>query len=1573
MTFARDLGNAASAIKPVVMPPRNDTSGGMGAPESVGATAVAPAAAATPAPTPTAPAKETSISSYATGSSYSAPVTTTQASAAVKQNPTDNSGLYTPPKGGLLGFLYNAVATPFRGAGKALSAGAAGLNRAYTDVVSHPVSAAATWISASEKGAGQGKGFWYTAPWNGPQGAWAVSNHISPGQAVLMANNNDAFLSGGGTTTYVDPTNPQDVKAFFAKPEQKYGSGAVDALFQWYGAGAPGKLAKVAKAAEFTKPVTGSTDIGKLLDSRPTAKFFNYAQGKAPSEMINNSSIKASSRPAELAYIFSNQTDIETKRLALQIATTGPGTPMNAAALAKLAESDSKTMEVLVNSQNKKDFWLQQTSDLHNHPEAYQDIMTREMQRQSDLISASKTQLDINQRIEDLSGTMFNSAPGGLGQNLRTSLKTAFKGADKWGYSDYVQGLSSSSGDGWLHQVIHRGYFNTPLRVMRSMGDQWPKGWVQYGDRRSYAEVGAFLNRSRSLAPEERKAFMDTYMGAKNDAESAKAVTHIEMAAMKSDAARWGYTYDEAVDLVNETLGRRGELMNQIVNPTGQSFSSAVDAAGQKIDIHYLGEDGVPVHAPILPEMLRNGQPMYDMDLWNDTLKANAKYMPTIRQGIQSGERFLEKMGDSYSSLWKNSVLIRGGFTPRILADFQGRTMAKYGAASTLSAMGTGIKNLMRNQVSKYKMFTTPSSAANEAGRVEADLTFMKARQAQNDAERAAGHFVAPEEEVTDEMISQTQQRLDLLNQMPKVLPGMQRWLGDEDFKYRGFDLMGSMAGDDGELYRSMTGADQMMAGVFGRERDQYENFLAGTGQWADINPLDPNKAIAGSHLPAWSHALNNQIGNSPLMKILVQAKAAGKDGTQAAKAWLNTPEGRAYAARVPEYSHSPSAINDWIGRLGMHLDHYTQDNPVLVDTMASGKKVTPKRLEQLFPTPSDRPPINGEMLQYNVDGGDVMKLTRKWQERMHKVVGEIPLTTMSYHPTFDIMYKGHMQTQIDQLLNQTGEDASHINFSVQDQARMSNAARKQALADLQNIMYDVSVKSTAAHATRYIFPFFNAQQEILYHWAKIAIDDPSVAIHANQLWNSPEKAGMVVDQNGDQATADTPADQKYVRFQIPDAISSRLNLGPMNGFSVSKQSANSILQGKNYYVPGAGPLVAIAVGQIAKSNPGILDDKAVQLFLPYGAQPSPVSAVLPTWMKRVKTMASSVDDPTYAKTYAQIFQAETVRRAHGLRSTDPTPAEIATRTKQVLAVDALSSVLLPFSAHAIPGTQHGDSQAAGHPYQFFIDEYNRMKQQDPKNAQTNFYNKYGSDMFVFAMSMSKSNADVPATFDGMVESQKYADIIQKDPQLARVIIDPRSYTQAFDQSAYQYEKQQSLGPGSDLTLRQDISPADAIKQNKIDLGWTQYTKLNNAIKAAMVNRGIVKLTDAPDLNALKKQFIFETQQPGSALYNPDWYGAFNTNVNWSARIAGMKEIASDKDLLSNPARSDIQVLNIYLQGRNAIQQQLQARPSHTLTASANADLASAWEQFTGQLTTENTVFHDMYERYLATDPVNVG
>lgn len=1529
----------------------------------------------------------------------------------------------------------------------------------YTNVVSRPISTLGlVGINMNSWGDAFKGSTWSKS--------YDESAYVSPGQSLM--GNVDAMFNFDGDTrnqrqedqylqgVFSDPTS---VDTYFHNGSMldKLGSGSFDAALGWYtdpSALVGHSLSGLRASIHAANGVSTGADAVKSLNRTSVQKTLDATDKMSPYQAKKLSFISKSNNPDLLSSIFNSHVDRGLKeaayrmmvsngndqvaRQALEDAATSAYRQSGRQSFVKgwgsTADQAGSIMESLANAQQKinPEIRLAHIEGMSAGPGGW-DALSEALHGTMDDLQ-KKINIDGTQgrMVSDILGMKGHITwqPGRFDVPIAT-MRAAFQGADKFGditkIASHIPGGTTLPGQ-WVTQTLYKGLYQTPLKVLRAFGDAWPDGWIDYTNPKSGDTLESFLTRARGMDVATRQGYLNQYYQAGTDVGKKQVVVAAaEHAAAKAVLMAKGATDEDAESILNGTYEKRNQRLQHTTQraqrPMTQAFSAAPTRSGRAADVivHALDDgDGVPIHVPILETMKRQGTPLLDLDQLNDWASRNLGKFQFLRNAGHSATDIFTNSADMFNSIWKNGVLLRLGFTPRVMTDMGLRAMTVLGASRMLGlgreAAGNVMHNVgvsgrdLTNRLLKNRLFTpdTIKSLNDKAGiltttrdAAQADYTNALMQQKADQQARAAGLASLPGTP-TDDQVEKYKQRYDhLVEEVESAKYDANQYqktrFGDGAKMYKGVPLLDIFGGENREWLAQQVSSARMIGKMFQRNAGMEKGF-SGSGAWTTVRADSLNELEAASHPKAWRHAINNQIMNDTLGSQVVKK---GWNEQQIYQ-WLKTSDGKAYMANIPD--NFKGGLRDYAHRVASHV-HYTVPPAIrqeIIDKNLRG--VSEKDLDRLAPNINDRPEVNGQLLNLNMGRTQgITSAMQHWQHGMHKWLGTMPLDTFVYHPTAAAFYRSYVKESIDKYIAANGlEDASSLAVHPDIIRRIEQESFAKAKNDVWSIMYDTSQQSTAAHQLRFIFPFLNAQQEIMKHWFNIMLDHPYIVQRQQQIWNSPAKAGLLYDSTtGEPANSSTPLANQVVRFQVPHALASLPGLGSLQDLGqmqISKGSLNPILQGQHWYIPGAGPMAQVTVQALAKMNPGILDNGVLKQVMPYGPGDNLSSAILPTFAQRLET-GFGVNNAQYASTFAKVYQTETIRYNEGMRTSPPTMQEIQSRTQQLLLLQALGSAVLPFSASFNPGTQTGPQKPRAAvtsgletssapdlskvPIQGLIDQYKKLESVDPANAATNFYNQYGQALFALTMSTTKSNASVPATAAGLaaIQDPDIRSMIQMDPSVAYAIVGPQAASGSFDMAAYQAEMNTQIGGGNTNTFRQRLDPQQMIQEQQAQQGWQQYDQLMSTINAKMAERGLTSLNQsgAQDLKTIKDQFIANINDPSTQDYNPAWYEQYTgAQVDWNARIQSLTSLVSDPNLVNNPGRTDLKSLGQYLEARQEINGYLASRPNKeglpsTLAAKSNSDLAAQWDAFVSQLVMSNTNFALIYQHLLAGDPVNVG
>jgi hypothetical protein len=801
-----------------------------------------------------------------------------------------------------------------------------------------------------------------------------------------------------------------------------------------------------------------------------------------------------------------------------------------------------------------------------------------------------------------------------------------------------------------------------------------------------------------------------------------------------------------------------------------------------------------------------------------------------------------------------------------------------------------------------------------------------------------------------------------------------------------------AFSGKEGEYYQKMVSSDEALGQIFATNKQLLHGHL--------MRSFDHGgKAISASqdealHSVSWAHAINAQLVQDQLARRAIHP-VTGESVEDMAKWLKSTPEGRAYVKRIGLKVATPEDL----ANSAWHDVAEYMPTPEIRMKALEPDGVTPAFLRESMPM-VHRPEVHT---------GQVGQSQSRYKRALDDVIGTwfkfaatLPADRLSRHPLFNQLYEGHLKTLAGQLKKQGAFDTTASGVE-----RMATTARRLALSDTRKLVFDIAHRSDAGAALRFIAPFMTATNESFQRWSRILADRPQVVGYASDFFNAPIARGNMQDADGNDVakggfsyTIDpktgkavkrlVPKSERYIVGRVPKwlvgnrvgkyTIGAAFGIEPASGdFKLSQNSMDLVTQGDPWFHPGVGPIVQIPVNELVKDKPKAAEMARHLGVLPFGPQQGTgvvgsgplgraVGFMLPSTVKNFLT-AYDTSDERYQAVKLQIMQRAAYEHSE-LGKPMPSAKQIADMTKSYWKFSALSAFLQPMA------TQKADK------YQFYRDQYNALRRQDPMTADDEFLKRYGESYFIFAQSQSKNDSGIPATAKAVELSRKYGDLIAANPELGALIIGPEG-NGPFSPEAYSYQLNSPLAPGGSEMQRTKMSATDAMADNRRRQGWADFTKAMNGLTATLHNRGLKSFTDkgAEDLLLTKRAWVqmlgSPTMPDGSGnenpFYNEAWSKDYNTldPLKYERLIPGLQSVANSP-LAKESTRSDLRVLQQYLGVRQAVTQVLAARKkgggSGVITAKANGDLLGAWQRAVDGLIESDTSFGDLHTRYLARD-----
>lgn len=1183
-------------------------------------------------------------------------------------------------------------------------------------------------------------------------------------------------------------------------------------------------------------------------------------------------------------------------------------------------------------------------------------------------------------------------------------------------------------------------FFSGPVTLVRMLKEAHPNGYMRLDtlDNDSVRELRAQLARTPGIKEETRGKILNDYLKTTTEGQRKSLLDDVGRLSAAKVAERYGFEPEYGAELFRQhTKFRQGELDNM------QRYSAALRspdevAAGMPLHIdEFTTQGGKVALSPFTVTRLINGHTFQNLDEMGKILKRHGSALRAIRTKSGNVRDAVANSADYMSYLWKFSTLFRLGYIPRVLSDDLAGQVARLGAATMAMRAGIGVKNgftnmstwiakpalearrlnalegikyadeemaLLGGQIKPLESRLAGITASNER---EMSLAFRRHQAAQAKAAAVDPADLSKKALAVRQFARQREQQLRQaeLRVSAGPSPGKTTRLNDlkqqRDFldRYRGLSARAAddyanqqlkvtqgnqpvnidgqvfpaaFGGKPGEYYHAQISADESVGNIFATNKQ----ILQGNMERSFDHGAKPISAAQdpAEHLKAWTHAINNQIMQDPLSRMAVRG-ASVDDMTK----WMTSDaRGMAYRKRLPKMIQT----EDIAASVRHEVDQYMHTPEIRMKAFEEGG-VNPEFLERVAPQLVDRPDVHiGQVGQSQLHHANTMdRVIQKW----FKVAATIPANRMSRHPLFNQLYEGHLKG----IVNSRTKQGAWETRTVEEVERMAASAQALALRDTRRLVFDIAHRSDAASAMRFISPFFSATAESFQRWGRIIADKPQVAGYAGAWYNAPLSLGVAQDLNGNDIRADgklfdpatgtwrmVPKSERYIVTRVPkwvaeSPLGKAFNITEAGGkLALSQNSMNLITQGDPFFNPGVGPVVQIPVNEFVKDKPRNAEVARELGILPYGpATGGPGERAFATAAPKVVRdflTAFDTSDQRYQQIKLQIMQRSVFEHKE-LGKPLLSAGEIADRTRNYWLFSASSAFLQPMA------TQRKD------PYQFFRDQYNNLRRNDPKTADDEYLKRYGESHFIFAQEITESQG-IPPTMKAVDLTKKWGNLIAKNPELASLIIGPDG-NGPFSREAYAYELNNPLVPGGAEMMRGKISADEAMKENQRRLGWAKYTGRMNSLTAQLHQAGFETFEDegAEDFKDEKKAWTSLYAEPlypdgtENPYYNEEWSKDFFTmdQRKYERMIPALTRIARSP-LAQQRNRSDLRVLQQYLGARRELVSQLDALKQegvpHTLAAEANSGLRYQWVSFVDGLIESDTRFGDLYYRYLSRD-----
>ena len=598
----------------------------------------------------------------------------------------------------------------------------------------------------------------------------------------------------------------------------------------------------------------------------------------------------------------------------------------------------------------------------------------------------------------------------------------------------------------------------------------------------------------------------------------------------------------------------------------------------------------------------------------------------------------------------------------------------------------------------------------------------------------------------------------------------------------------------------------------------------------------------------------------------------------------------------------------------------------------------------------------------------------KRYAENGFEILATLPTDNLTRNPYF----RHRFQTEVTRRLSAYWDsDEQRYLIEPKQLDRIENEARNKALEDVRYLLYDLTEATRLQEVMSTFMPFLGAWQEVITRWAGIAAENPMYVARVLDNFNS---IPITEDDDGN----------RWMVFRLPQTIGRIASIGPDwpgagaltepfvgNTMRFSKDGLSMLAAGG----PSFGPIGLIPMSEMSVAEPKLYD--AVSWAFPYGL-PQGVSMtdralgqLFPAWTKRlVGTFAGSGERE---RMMLQVAQSKEVR----LRQQPSLSGEYPDRFSEILATDkaifqkeVLEETKALMFARAFASFTMPTTLQVSSPYQFYIENLRRLREEDPANATELFIQQHGDEFWALTSRMTRTQNGVAPTLESMEEFEKagFAELVVNHPTLGGLITG--SYgsqtTGAFHEAVYRRQQSESLTPGAETKMRERVPLADYMESADVSQGWAKLSELYDIRDAELDSIGQAGGNSSIRANPKVQQWMqWEISQ--LAASHPAWWDAFNVRDKAKDQklFKGLYAIVGNETLRLRP---EIDVLVDYLADRKVAVAELAERKnaggSGSLDARANEDVAEWWE-FTKRQYRDIPEFSAVFTRFLEFDDLD--
>lgn len=1065
---------------------------------------------------------------------------------------------------------------------------------------------------------------------------------------------------------------------------------------------------------------------------------------------------------------------------------------------------------------------------------------------------------------------------------------------------------------------------------------------------------------------------------------------------------------DIPIDIVRQLVSKfntqRESLRTQIID---QHYWAEIDPSGN------ISKS----KAAWLESQLQNG--MYLMDFGLAERLASSKAADGLR-GVYmtSRDMAMEKLGNGYeifNELWRPAVLLRLGYTQRNVFEGVFRSAAYLSSLAPLGYVAQQIGYGIRNPIVRQQVQAEYNRVAKliDAGSPTAAIAGGKFGTWRKTQSAAIIDRIAKEEQWLDDQI-------DLMKNS-----GLSRAELDDAYRnlfihQKSLDelrIQKEMLLDDTSalvLYRKQASAKRRVFDGFidGAEPSVWKNAFAADSDYTPLALMNSSADKTTQQMLAVKMGTAENIFKAIQQKYYVEVVPADGDRYFDGVAQMLVQFKNSEMGDMILRGATPKEVAAFLRTPGPGLDIAKFINGggefkvTTFDEAEQYAEMMIERLNKIAPSPElrrfvagtkgtaagDVSPITGADVKRFLDndqyrpilqpaiGNQAVDLGYKTIRTMYgsfvgkafEWLGTIPENAFVRTPFYGRRYRDTVLTMRNNLQEQFGDRP----IPMTEVNRIIRNAHRQALRDTKSTLYTIERRTKLGSYGEYVFPFISATQNSITALGRLIYNDPSIPGILALIWSAPNRAGLEDEQGNIRIMI--PKDK------LPKGMLEAVGLQNMTEFKFAKGQLNVIFPETGYgFIPRPGPLVAATSSELMKHGffgysveaPDVLQsvfgkETADGIWEQwkswvYGEQggvssaPLSLNMLLPPAGEKVRQMIQGIgSSKEYAYWYNGIYMSEMAKHQAGLRD-EPTAEEITKMTNnfQMLRILANLTAFTP-PQYELAITPLVDAIRANDKRFGADGPWKSLEMYGPILATLGDY------------STTKNIAGAFPYTDSVERAREYDYLLQQvagditDLSTLGMVLngDPNSF---YDESAYAWQFVTKI-PGTNRTFRELQSPEQALKQARVNAGWTVWLQFKDHQQAILDQSGKT-LRNSPDMMESQRNMLEKMRT------DPLYEGWYEDKMDFgSTRTADtikvMSTFLSDEKFVADNAGNPVWIAAYeYLNVRNEVIDILR-EAGGSIDAKKNIQIREFWDNYRNDLVKRYNGWGTFSERYLSND-----